>query len=81
MAEGVPKSWTPEGVPRKIGTLSLSLAERERMARWNRALAAGIVAEGCAYCAAHWLGIMPSHTASLRCQSGKRPHCTCDTCF
>ena len=23
----------------------------------------------------------PSHTASDRCRSGKRPHCTCDTCF
>lgn len=23
----------------------------------------------------------PRHTASVRCQSGKRPHCTCDTCF
>lgn len=23
----------------------------------------------------------PSHKASRRCESGKRPHCTCDTCF
>lgn len=23
----------------------------------------------------------PSHEASERCQSGKRNHCTCDTCF
>lgn len=23
----------------------------------------------------------PSHKASSRCQSGKRAHCTCDTCF
>lgn len=23
----------------------------------------------------------PRHTASDRCRSGKRPHCTCDTCF
>lgn len=23
----------------------------------------------------------PSHKASERCESGKRPHCTCDTCF
>lgn len=23
----------------------------------------------------------PSHYASPRCRSGKRPHCTCDTCF
>lgn len=26
-------------------------------------------------------GFAPSHAASPRCQSGKRPHCTCDTCF
>jgi hypothetical protein len=23
----------------------------------------------------------PSHKASDRCESGKRSHCTCDTCF
>lgn len=23
----------------------------------------------------------PCHQASPRCQSGKRSHCTCDTCF
>lgn len=23
----------------------------------------------------------PSHDASDRCESGKRPHCTCDVCF
>jgi hypothetical protein len=23
----------------------------------------------------------PRHKASPRCQSGKYPHCTCDTCF
>jgi len=23
----------------------------------------------------------PRHKASSRCESGKRPHCTCDTCF
>ena len=23
----------------------------------------------------------PPHLASLRCESGQRPHCTCDTCF
>jgi hypothetical protein len=23
----------------------------------------------------------PKHDASPRCESGKRPHCTCDTCF
>lgn len=23
----------------------------------------------------------PSHDASPRCESGRRPHCTCDTCW
>ncbi len=32
----------------------------------------------CKSCAEGWL---PSHEASKGCQSGKRPHCTCDTCF
>ena len=25
--------------------------------------------------------MFPSHTPSERCESGKRPHCTCDACF
>jgi len=26
-------------------------------------------------------GFFPSHTAMRGCESGKRNHCTCDTCF
>lgn len=26
-------------------------------------------------------GMMPNHEASERCKSGKRDHCTCDTCY
>jgi hypothetical protein len=25
--------------------------------------------------------MMPHHEASKRCESGKRPHCTCDICY
>ena len=25
--------------------------------------------------------MMPPHDASPRCESGKHPHCSCDTCF
>lgn len=25
--------------------------------------------------------MMPPHDASERCESGKHPHCSCDTCF
>ncbi len=24
---------------------------------------------------------MPPHRASVKCESGKHPHCTCSTCF
>jgi hypothetical protein len=34
--------------------------------------------EGCTY---NTYGIAPNHNAGERCESGKRPHCTCDTCF
>lgn len=27
------------------------------------------------------VAMVPPHDASPRCESGKRPHCTCDTCF
>lgn len=36
----------------------------------------------CAYCDKYrGTTMFPSHQASERCESGKRPHCTCDTCF
>lgn len=36
----------------------------------------------CAYCATYGKeSMMPYHDASDRCESGKYPHCTCDTCF
>jgi hypothetical protein len=36
----------------------------------------------CAYCDANRADqMMPPHDASPRCESGKRAHCTCDTCF
>lgn len=36
----------------------------------------------CNYCDSHRDDqMMPSHTASENCESGKRPHCTCDTCY
>ena len=36
----------------------------------------------CTYCDEHGDDpMMPSHMASARCESGKHPHCTCDTCF
>jgi hypothetical protein len=28
-----------------------------------------------------WDVLAPNHKASRNCESGKHPHCTCDTCF
>jgi hypothetical protein len=43
----------------------------------------GFLPEGeCKTCDAYRHETMaPRHTASPNCQSGKHPHCTCDTCF
>lgn len=36
----------------------------------------------CTYCDAHRSDpMMPCHVASKNCESGKRNHCTCDTCY
>lgn len=38
--------------------------------------------EGCDYCEKYKDDqMMPPHEASSFCKSGKRSHCTCDTCF
>jgi len=38
--------------------------------------------KGCATCAELARGSFgPRHDPSPRCESGKRPHCTCDICF
>lgn len=43
--------------------------------RWRQVLA-------CPFCEQHCDDpMMPYHDASDRCESGKHPHCTCDTCF
>lgn len=36
----------------------------------------------CVYCDKYGDdGMMPPHTASNGCESGKHPHCTCDVCY
>lgn len=41
-----------------------------------------VLEEGCETCAELARGSFgPYHDASPRCESGKRPHCTCDICF
>ena len=34
-----------------------------------------------AYKHGYMIVFTPSHKPSRRCESGKRPHCTCDVCF
>jgi len=52
----------------------------------------GHLKKDCLSCQAYFypklkLGVMftsihaPRHKPSNRCESGQRPHCTCDTCF
>jgi hypothetical protein len=41
-----------------------------------------VMEEGCPTCAELAGGSFgPYHDPSPRCESGKRPHCTCDICF
>jgi len=53
---------------------------------------AGLLSPECATCNEHFYPAIkrgqkicevfaPSHKASDKCESGKHPHCTCDTCF
>lgn len=44
-------------------------------------IGAQVVHPTCAQCVSIGDGHGPRHTASRRCQSGKRPHCTCDACW
>ena len=53
----------------------------EKIARLVRE---GLIVVGCKGCAVKFENpdaMNPSHNASSRCLSGKRNHCTCDTCF
>ena len=61
-------------------------APSERIARLEKI---GYLDPNCKSCQeifypAYWKGMTPfapSHKPSDRCESGKRPHCTCDVCF
>ena len=58
----------------------------EQVARWE---AEGRLDRSCAFCQREWYAspkmpedvFAPGHKPSPRCESGKHPHCTCDTCF
>jgi hypothetical protein len=55
--------------------------QAERQARVDKGLPAEPKSD-CAYCRAHaGDNMMPPHTPSIHCESGKHPHCTCDVCY
>lgn len=66
--------------------ISAGQAERrdEVLERWERS---GIIERGCKGCQDFYDAkdpycvFAPRHTASVRCESGKKPHCTCAICF
>jgi hypothetical protein len=58
----------------------MSIAENEPEA--PRRIRAMLINGMCKFCDEHRDDrMMPPHDASPRCESGKRHHCTCDTCF
>lgn len=64
-------------------------AYRDRLAQWNRAVEIGRIDPECPTCLKEFGGpcnptpgaMAPGHTAKTRCESGKRPHCTCGVCW
>lgn len=60
---------------------------QEQIARWEREGWLDPACPGCAYiyrATGHLpteVAMGPHHDPSPCCRSGKRPHCTCDTCF
>lgn len=55
--------------------------------RLQRMISRGSIDPECDFCQREFLSHLrldpfaPRHTAMDTCRSGKRPHCTCDTCF
>lgn len=65
------------------------VAEAAAIRQYERMVQTGSIDPACTICQDRY-GTLPfvtpnvfgpTHKASSRCQSGKRPHCTCDTCF
>lgn len=60
----------------------------EKQEQIKRMEATGAIDPDCDYCRHEFYArdnpvhvFAPRHTASSRCESGRRSHCTCDTCF
>lgn len=62
------------------------LEGKEREEAIKRLEDMGILVPGCSGCKEKYehptlCPFAPDHIPSKNCKSGKRPHCTCDTCF
>lgn len=63
--------------------------QSERLAAIKKMESDGNLSKDCLWCAdvyeatdrMPWEVFMPPHKASSSCASGKRPHCSCGTCF
>jgi hypothetical protein len=66
-----------------IAPFGNSETREERLKRWHEM---GTIDLNCDYCKEMidhptLNAFMPRHRASTMCRSGRRSHCTCDTCF
>lgn len=63
------------------------MTEKERKRVLKLMIERGSIKEGCKECKDFFESedprdvFAPRHTAMPSCKSGKRDHCTCDTCF
>ncbi len=79
---GAAKTFAQLHADKRAG-LATEETKEQRLARLE---AQGIIFKDCPYCREwyeHPTGnpAAPRHQASASCESGKRPHCTCDTCW
>ena len=67
------------------GKITYAETRESVLERWEQQ---GIIVPGCPGCE-HVYGypghpyeyVAPRHRSSVNCESGRRPHCTCDVCF
>ena len=62
------------------------MTEKQRQERIKRMERMGLLDPDCSGCREFYKHptvspFAPNHNASEGCESGKRPHCTCDACF
>lgn len=90
MNRNAKKEWVQEGPYKKFA--AIPDPETEKRVTELKAVADNLRAEGirlfatpevadCDTCKSVSVFGGPPHYGSPRCRSGKRPHCTCDTCF